>query len=180
MNKNIHFNQTVSYTLKLLIKIESMKLIFFLLTLIFINPNIPDTNKKIHDFIEKVMGQKVGRGECWDLAAAALDYSGAYFDRSSKKTIYVFGKKVNPKKEKVFPGDIIQIENVKIKYTKGNTVYTETMSHHTAIIYEVLETGIYQIAHQNTSFSGKTVGLSQLRMDDIQKGTVTFYRPFKN
>ena len=155
-----------------------MKLIFLFFILSFSYLNIPDTNKKILEFVDNVIGKKVGRGECWDLAAAALDYSDAYFDRSSQKTIYVFGKKVNPKREKIYPGDIIQIENVKIEYTKGNTIYTETMSHHTAIIYEVIEKDIFQIAHQNTSFSGRKVGLSQFRMSDIKNGTVTFYRPY--
>ena len=155
-----------------------MKLQYLVLTLIFINPNIPVANKKIIEFVDNAIGKQVGRGECWDLASAALDYSGAYFDRSSKKTIYIFGKKINPKYEKVYPGDIIQIEKVKIEYTKGNTIHTETMAHHTAIIYEVPEKGVYQIAHQNTSFSGRKVGLSQLRMKDIKSGTITFYRPY--
>lgn len=65
------------------------------------------------------MGKKVDRGECWDLAAGALAYSGAYFDRSSKKTVTIYGRLLNYKKEEVMAGDLIQFENVALKWTEG-------------------------------------------------------------
>ena len=140
---------------------------------------IPNANKKVVEYVDSVIGKKVGRGECWDLASDALDYAGAYLDRSNQKKIYVFGKKLNPAKDKIYPGDILQFENVKLEYTDGNTIYTETMSHHTAIIYKVLKNDTYTIAHQNTNFSGRKVGLSELRMGSIKTGTIIFYRPYK-
>ncbi|MCK5281717.1 MAG: hypothetical protein KAK04_24365, partial [Cyclobacteriaceae bacterium] len=85
----------------------------------------------------------------------------------------------NPKKDKIFPGDVIQIENVTLEYKKGNAIYTETMTHHTAIIYEVLGKSHYKIAHQNTSFSGRKVGVSELNMNYNKKGKITFYRPYE-
>ena len=66
-----------------------------------------------------------------------------------------------------------------MEYTKGNGIYTESMPHHTAIIYEILGKDHYKIAHQNTSFSGKKVGVSELKMSYIKKGKVTVYRPYK-
>jgi len=155
--------------------------IFILLfSLVFLPmEDTPPLNKKVIFYVNKVIGQKVDRGECWDLAAGALDYAGGYLDRSSQKTIYVFGKVINPKKEEIYPGDIIQFENVKLEYVKDNGIFTETMPHHTAIIYKVLGKDHYKIAHQNTSFSGKKVGLSELKIDDIIKGDIIFYRPFK-
>ena len=153
---------------------------YILLTILTLNFNeIPTLNQKVLDYVENVKGEQVGRGECWDLAAEALAYAGAYLDRSSQKTIYVFGKKLNPSKDRIYPGDIIQIENLRLEYTRGNTIYTENMSHHTAIIYEVLNEGSYKIAHQNTSFSGKKVGISELNMSTIKKGKIIFYRPYK-
>ena len=156
-----------------------MKIIPLIVFAITATADIPDTNAKILEFVNTVVGKQVGRGECWDLAAAALDYSGAYLDRTNQKNIYIFGKEYNPKKDKVYPGDIIQIENLKIEYTKENMIITESMTHHTAIIYEVVDTDLYKIAHQNNNFSGRKVGISELRMNDIKKGTVTFYRPHK-
>lgn len=157
-----------------------MKLIIISLVLLINSNTVPGINKKVVEYVDTVIGKKVDRGECWDLAAAALDYAGAYLDRSSKSSIYIFGKVIDPKKESVYPGDIIQIENMKLEYSKGNMVFTETMTHHTAIIYSVEGNNIYKIAHQNTSFSGKKVGISELNMINVKKGNIIFYRPYKN
>ena len=156
-----------------------MKLFYVLLFATLGNPTIPSINQRVIDYVNTVVGKKVGRGECWDLAAAALAHAGAYLDRSSQKTIYIFGHELNPGKDKIFPGDIIQIENLKMKYTKGNTIYTENMSHHTAIIFEVIGPEHFKIAHQNTSFSGKKVGISELKLEHVKKGEIIFYRPYK-
>lgn len=157
----------------------NMKNLIFITFFFLLNADIPKLNQKVVDYVDSAIGKKIGRGECWDLAAAALDHAGAYLDRSSQKSIYVFGKKINPKKEKVFPGDVIQIEGLKLEYTKNNMIYTENMSHHTAIVYEVLGDDHFKIAHQNTSFSGRKVGLSELDMKNIKKGNIIFYRPYK-
>ncbi len=141
------------------------------------NPDIPPINQKIITYVNTVIGKQVDRGECWDFAAAALQHSGAYLDRSTQKSIYIFGDKLNPKKDTVYPGDIIQFENVALEYSKDNMRYKETMPHHTAIIYKVLANGHYELAHQNTAFSGKKVGLSELRLSDVKKGELIFYRP---
>lgn len=156
-----------------------MKYLYLLILFFSWNSNIPRLNQKVIEYVDTVIGKKVDRGECWDLAAAALGHAGAYLDRSSQKSIYIFGKILNPKKDTVFPGDIIQLENVKLEYKKGNAIYTESMTHHTAIIYEVLGNEHYKIAHQNTSFSGKKVGISELNLKNNKKGKITFYRPYK-
>ena len=160
-----------------------MKKVLFIILLSFpfwgFTPDktIPGINQKILSYVDTVIGKQVDRGECWDFAAAALQYAGGYLDRSSQKTIYIFGKKINPKKDTIYPGDIIQFENVSLEYQKGNVVYKENMPHHTAIIYKVLGEGHYELAHQNTAFSGKKVGLSELRLSDVKKGEMIFYRP---
>ncbi len=141
--------------------------------------NIPNLNKLVVEYVDSVMGEKVNSGECWDLASEALDHAGGYLDRSSQMSIYIFGKKLNPKKDKIFPGDIIQLENVNLEYRKNDRIYTETMSHHTAIIYKVLKKDHYKIAHQNTSLYGRKVGISELNMEYIKKGEIIFYRPYK-
>ncbi|NJN25302.1 MAG: hypothetical protein HC819_04660 [Cyclobacteriaceae bacterium] len=153
---------------------------YILLTcLLFLGTNVPPLNQKVVDYLDTVIGKKVDRGECWDLAAAALDHAGAFLDRSSQKSIYVFGKVVNPKTDEIFAGDIIQLENVKLEYTKDDGIYTENMAHHTAIVYKVLDKNHFEIAHQNTSFSGKKVGVSEFKLSDVKKGKIIFYRPVK-
>lgn len=151
-----------------------------LLALVFafsIKSNLPDLNSKIITYVDSVMGKKVDRGECWDLAAGALAYSGAYFDRSSVKTVTIYGRKLNPKKEEVLPGDLIQFENVEMKWTVGNTTYSSAMGQHTAIVYKINDTGDFEIAHQNTSDWGKKVGVSNFNLNHVTKGKVMIYRP---
>ncbi|MFC2124302.1 hypothetical protein ACFLU5_05785 [Bacteroidota bacterium] len=143
------------------------------------NADLPEINQEIVSYVKTVIGEKVGRGECWDLADAALTTNNAKFDKSSQKTLYIFGKEYNPKKDIVLPGDIIQFENVTVKYENGNTIFTESYGHHTAIVYNVLENNHIELAHQNTGFSGKKVGVSTFRFDDVQKGKMKFYHPIK-
>jgi len=153
--------------------------LLLLLTSFTFKAELPELNAKIVEYLGTVMGKKVDRGECWDLAAGALAYSGAYFDRSSMKTVTIYGRRVDPKKEEVFPGDLIQFENVKLEWKDGNTTYQETMGQHTAVVYKVNASMNYEIAHQNTSEWGKKVGVSNFRLDRMTKGKVMIYRPIK-
>jgi hypothetical protein len=143
---------------------------------IYLSPSpcdtIPELNQKIIVLVRQQIGTTVGRGECWDLAALVLNQFGAKWDKK-----YGFGRKVDPEKECVYPGDLVQFEGVKIKYTVGPRVYTETMAHHTAVINEVKAKRVYVLAHQNTGTSGRKVGLSDLDLKTIIKGTFQIYRP---
>ena len=159
-----------------------MKAILILISIVFIQPlgkNLPELNGKVVEYVDSVMGKKVDRGECWDLAAGALAYSGAYFDRSSMKTALIYGRRLDPNKEEILAGDLIQFENVTVEWKDGNSSFTESMGHHTAIVYKVNEPKNYEIAHQNTSSWGKKVGVSNFRLDRVKKGKVMIYRPIK-
>ena len=133
---------------------------------------IPKLNKEIYKYVKSVKGTKVDRGECWDLANQALKLTNADWDKA-----YIYGNKIDPKTDQVFPGDLIQFENVKVQYTEGNTTYTELMVHHTAIVYKVISKTVFEIAHQNTEFSGRNVGFSKLDLNHIIEGDMLFYRP---
>jgi hypothetical protein len=136
--------------------------------------SIPMLNKQIIEYVKTTIGKKVDRGECWDLANQALTRINADWNHE-----YKYGKLLNPKKDTIYPGDIIQFEGVKVKFRNGNTTYTETMDHHTAIVYRVIEKNVFELAHQNTGFSGRKVGLSTLDLSTIIKGKMTIYRPVK-
>lgn len=139
---------------------------------------LPEMNKKIIEFVTKNIGKKVDRGECWDLANQALILVDAKWDHE-----YKYGKRLDPKKDEILPGDIMQFEKVKVKYVVVNgdetTTTIEDMGHHTAVIYRVIEPGVFELAHQNTSFSGRKVGLSKLELKNITKGKYFIYRPTK-
>ncbi|MGC9470485.1 MAG: hypothetical protein ACP5D1_02960 [Bacteroidales bacterium] len=158
-------------------QIQAYLLFLFLFT-VFTGPlypqntgRIPPLNQRILQYVESVVGTRVDRGECWDLARQALDRSGASWDGS-----YGFGKVVKYRKEEVLPGDIVRFEKVMVQYTKGLTTYTENYNHHTAIVYRVKGRGQFELAHQNTGFSGKKVGVSSLNLDHVIRGKITVYR----
>jgi hypothetical protein len=136
--------------------------------------SIPEVNNEVIKYVETKIHKKINRGECWDLAADALNSVGAKWDGK-----YKFGKEINVKEDCVFPGDIIQFEKVKLKYEKDGVKYTEDMAHHTAIIYRVKSQGVFELAHQNTGFSGRKVGISDIDLKNITKGKYTIYRPIR-
>lgn len=139
--------------------------------------NLPEINRMILMYVDKVMGKTVGSGECWDLADQALEYAGAKFDKTSPTTIYIFGNRYDPAHESILPGDLIQFEDVSVSYREGNMVYRESYKHHTAIVYMVDQDRLLQLAHQNTSFGGKKVVLSKLDLKDVKEGHMYFYHP---
>lgn len=134
----------------------------------------PELNKKVIEFVNTNMNKKVGMGECWDIAAEALNKVGAKWDGK-----YNFGKEVDPKKACIFPGDIVQFEGVILTYSIEDVFYTETLTHHTAIIYSVKEKGDFMIADQNTKHSGKKVTTHPFKVKDVTKGKFSIYRPQK-
>jgi hypothetical protein len=133
--------------------------------------SIPVMNKQIIEFVKTKIKKKVGTGECWDLAAEALQLVNAKWDMK-----YKFGKEIDFKKEPIYPGDIIQFENVILNYEKDGKKFTEKMPHHTAIIFEVIDKTNYTIAHQNNGYSGKKVGVSPLDLATLTKGKFKIYR----
>lgn len=135
---------------------------------------VPELNQQMLAFVKSQLNKKVGRGECWDLAAQGLNKIGATWDKS-----YVFGKEINVKKDCVYPGDVFQFEGVKIEYKKGNTTYWEEMDHHTAVVFKVNGKESFVMAEQNTSNLGRKVGLSTLELKSILKGSYKVFRPVK-
>lgn len=135
---------------------------------------VPELNKQIVSFVKSSLNKKVGRGECWDLAAQALNNVGASWDKN-----YVFGKEIAYKTECVYPGDIIQFEGVEIEYKKKEVFYREQLEHHTAVIYLVKDKGNFVVAEQNTNTLGKKVGLNDLELKNVLKGTFKIFRPHK-
>lgn len=133
---------------------------------------IPGLNQRVVDFAKSKMGKKVGAGECWDLAAEALNTAGARWDG-----LYGFGELVDWRTAEVHPGDIVQFENVDIERREGATVRRERYGHHTAVIMDVRDKGDYVIAHQNMQGIGRKVGLGDLVMGHVRGGKLLFYRP---
>jgi hypothetical protein len=147
-----------------------MKTLVLITTLVWGSvQDLPEVNQKIVTYCKAQEGKKIDRGECWDLAKAALDQAGAVWESP-----YTFGTLYDYKKETILPGDVIQFENVEFK----GELYKVSMPHHTAIVIEVLSPLLVKVAHQN--FAGKrTVQFTELNFNDLKKGKVEFFRPKK-
>ena len=159
-----------------------MRTIYLLLFLVFpfflyAQADMPKPNAEIVKYVNSVIGKKVDRGECWDLANEALTLINGKWDHEFK-----YGILLNPKKDSIYPGDIIQFKNIVLEYDlpDGTGKAKESMAQHTAIVYKVFSKGNFEIAHQNTSFSGRKVGLSKLNLKTIKKGKIYIYRPTIN
>jgi hypothetical protein len=133
--------------------------------------SLPIVNQRITAFVREHMGKQVGRGECWDLAAGSLNAAGAKWDGD-----YGFGRKVDPDREPVLPGDIVQFERVEFQWEEGRDVHTIRMPHHTAVVLEVKAPGTYVIAQQNTRETGRRTGTGDLVLSRRTKGKLAFFR----
>ena len=128
---------------------------------------LPEVNKKIVKYVDSVMGNKVARGECWDIVKGAMDASGAEWESPEG-----FGEKIDPKNDEIMPGDIIAFRNA--SWSTGMTKW-HTGPQHYAIVYEVKSDNRMMIAHQNIN-NKKKVMLTELALKGA-KGKITFYRP---
>ncbi len=146
----------------------------YLFPITLITDTLPPINNDIIAYVDAHLHQKVGYGECWDLAAIPLNNSNAKWDKK-----YVFGKLLNPRKDSILAGDIIQFEGVVIKTRHGNSLITSYLEHHTAIIYTVFGNYRYRLAEQNTSNLGRKVGFSDIDLSNLVKGNFMIYRPTK-
>ena len=131
-------------------------------------------NQAIVTFVNDHMGRKVDRGECWDLAAGALDHAGAQWDGA-----HAFGRLLDWRRDSIMPGDILQFERVTTERRTGNSTEHLTFGQHTAIVMAVHARGSYTIGHQNFGRDGRKVSLLDFRMADVRGGKVIFYRPVR-
>ena len=149
---------------------------------------------QVISFARDRIGQRMGSGECFDLADQALRNAGAKsaadFGVVTPNADYVWGNQVNL--SDVHPGDIIQFRN----YRYDRTIETDTSintdfqerPHHTAIIERVDASGTLTVLEQNAP-DGASVQRSPLFFSAVntssgsRKTTITvqgrfwFYRP---
>lgn len=142
-----------------------------LLTAIIPVETLPPTNAKIVEYVNTVIGKKVGRGECWDLANEALTYANAQW-----KFPTTFGKPIDYKKEVILPGDLIQIKNVVMESRTDTSIVRWKMLEHTAIVYATTNSYQISIAEQNVNGVRKVM-ISHWNLKDVKGGSLLFYRP---
>lgn len=121
---------------------------------------------KIISFSVKNIGKKIDRGECWDLANAALNNAGADWTPP-----FGFGDKIDYKTQLLQPADILQFSNVKFIFKNGSATFPK----HTAIIYKANKHTV-TLLHQN--FNNKRyVDTLTISLDNMKNGKIEAYRP---
>lgn len=133
-----------------------------------------DIGESILSYAKSVMGKTVGSGECWDLAQEALDAAGADWNRP-----FQFGRELNPDRDGIRAGDIMQFKSVRIekRFENGGKMFrTLGAPDHTAIILGVEGKKKYKIAHQNTD-GKRYVITSEIDLTNMVSGKFWIYRP---
>ena len=141
------------------------------------------TSQQVVNWARAQKGKQVRKGECWDLADAALRQAGAKSSADlgpmDEDANYVWGDEIKDLKD-VQPGDVLQFRD----FTITTTVETETRypdgssataseeksfdrPHHTAIVSEVGSSGVLKILEQNVDPGGRKVQLNTLHSKDV-------------
>jgi hypothetical protein len=133
-------------------------------------PVAVNLNAFVLGYAESHLGEEVGRGECWDLADAALKAAGA--DTKGDGDC-VWGKAVAL--GDVTPGDVLQFENAHFEHSDASGSFWSDYPHHTAIVSSVKGRTITML-NQNVN-GDKKVQYSTINLDDLKRGTVQAYQP---
>ncbi len=126
-------------------------------------------NDKIIEYVKSVEGKLVGRGECWDLAAQALNFAKADW-----RSPLDYGIPLNWEKDEIKPGDIIQMRSVRLTYKNRFEYYGNP--DHTSIVYKVLGKKEFIVAQQNAS-GKRYVTIDKFDLSFMSSGWIQFYRP---
>jgi len=133
-----------------------------------------ELNSKIIEYVNKVIGTKVGLGECWDLVQESLDQNLADWTRPT-----TFGRPLNPESDEIKAGDIIQFRSVKItEHLSGGITKYETLGapDHTAVVYKVLGKKRYTLAQQNVRGIRRVIK-EDINLTKVSSGKYWIYRP---
>lgn len=112
----------------------------------------PKDGKAVLDYARGKEGEKVGRGECFDLADEALKNNGfktaSDYGRVTRDGDYKWGKPVPLNDSK--PGDVLQFRNYENKTTQEDGSWeSQSRPHHTAIVVANDGKGHITILEQN-------------------------------
>jgi hypothetical protein len=127
---------------------------------------VGDSARKIASFCISKNGQRVGDGECWTLANEAFKSAGASRPKGQSR---VWGRVVNPARESLKPGDVIEFQNA--RFTDGNI----TGANHTVVVVKGGSREKFTIAEQN--WGRKNVRVRDMNLNTLRSGKATVYRP---
>lgn len=141
-------------------------------------------SQQVFNYANARLGQRVGSGECFDLADRALRAAGARtasdYGRITRNADYVWGRSVNH--QLAISGDVVQFRNYRMiittvtrttqrngNWTEETETQTQTRPHHTAIVAAVGQNGAIDVLEQN-------IGTGSNRRK-VQRNTLYFGSP---
>lgn len=140
--------------------------------LLLVQPKpLPKANELVLNFVEQNLGKKVDRGECWDLANAALTAANAQWTFPTQ-----FGTPINYLNDAILPGDLVQFEEAKFELKTDSLLKRWSKLQHTAIIYKVINKTKVVLAEQNNN-NIKKVMLNEIDFGWLKSGKILVYRP---
>jgi hypothetical protein len=144
----------------------------------------PTVSQLVVEFAATRVGQKVKRGECWDVANEALRYAKA--TTPDDGDLYDWGDPVAGLAE-ARPGDVLQFEGVVWQRTWRNDKKTgweeREFEHHTAIVERVDAGLFFTLLHANVADANGVLNkkVHRLRInlspELIKSGSITVFRP---
>lgn len=129
-------------------------------------PQISSLNQSVVNYAQSVVGQRIGNGQCTELAIAALRAAGAQPGQN-----YVWGTTLRGV-EDLQPGDIIQMFDARFQNPNGSSGWST--GPHTAIVTSVEGTKV-GVLHQNVAGSPVQTGEYDFRY--ATGGRFNYYRP---
>jgi hypothetical protein len=152
--------------------------------------NTSTPNQKVHHWVRGRLGQKVGKGECWDLAELALQQAGAQGSAEQgpmgDDADYVWGDRVEL--TEVRPGDILQFRDYTVTTrTETHVEFDDGSSseswkeqkakrgHHTAVVDHVVDSQTLRVVEQHVKPLGEKVQLHELPTTS-KRSTATSYK----
>jgi hypothetical protein len=145
-------------------------------------PTSPTEGESIISFLSNRLGQRIGPGECWDAAEAAIQSIGAQRPNSSE--LYVWGTSVT--RDQVRVGDVLQFSNFRVRIDTEDS-WTENelgLPRHTAVVESINSDGSVNLLHQNFDNDRTITRLSNLFINSSSSngrtvsvsGSLTVYR----
>jgi hypothetical protein len=123
-------------------------------------------NQAVVNYARSVVGQRIGNGQCTELATAALQAAGARPAQS-----YNWGERLNGTNE-LQPGDILQMFSASFSYPDGRQAWST--GPHTAVVVSVRGSTI-EVLEQNVA--GSPVQRGTYDMNCMTAGRMEYYRP---
>jgi len=151
--------------------------------------SLPTANRKLLDYVNARIGQRVGNGQCASMVSQAFRDLSIRDYPAENGDDYVWGTfitEIRPgrlPKVAILPGDVLQYRDTKFEgRNKSGGTYKTSGGHHTAVVSSVSGQNLY-LLQQNIGGDTRPVAEKEkvqgglLYLPDMKQGWIKVYRP---